>query len=190
MSATREEATPGVGPKRFATVDCDVHPHFRNGIASLEPYLSESWCRRLFGASHGEAWAKDLYASAFTLPKNDLYINPVGVIRRDAPAPTGKGLRQIRHPLLLSCSTNSTSSGAYSSRGTPRPRRSRGSRRCGCRRECDKRLALRGVARDGRTLPRLDRRSASGSFRRQRPRFIAPPSDRGSFRCSCLCSMC
>lgn len=91
MSATREEATPDVGPKRFATVDCDVHPHFRNGIASLEPYLSESWCRRLFGASHGEVWAKDLYASAFTLPKNDLYINPVGVIRRDTAGADGEG---------------------------------------------------------------------------------------------------
>jgi predicted TIM-barrel fold metal-dependent hydrolase len=84
MTTTRLETRHRDGRQRFATVDCDVHPHLRNGIASLAPYLSEAWRGRLFGASHGEAWAKDIYASEFTLPKNDLYINPVGVVRRDA----------------------------------------------------------------------------------------------------------
>jgi uncharacterized protein len=73
----------------LATVDCDVHPHLRDGLASLAPYMTEEWRRRLLGASHGQAWAKDMYASQFSLPKNDLYINPVGVVRRDATSDDG-----------------------------------------------------------------------------------------------------
>lgn len=75
-----EEAAP-IG---LRTVDCDVHPHFARGVASLEPYLDVAGRRRVLGAAYGQAWAAEAYASQFTLPKNDMYINPGGVMRRDA----------------------------------------------------------------------------------------------------------
>jgi predicted TIM-barrel fold metal-dependent hydrolase len=67
----------------LTTVDCDVHPHLSDGLKTLAPYLSKEWRRRLLGgASLG--WAKEVYASQLALPKNDMYINPVGSMRRDA----------------------------------------------------------------------------------------------------------
>jgi predicted TIM-barrel fold metal-dependent hydrolase len=70
---------PGLG-----TVDCDVHPHLKNGLQTLRPYLSRAWQRRLLGSASEHEWAKEVYASQFTLPKNDMYINPVGAMRRDS----------------------------------------------------------------------------------------------------------
>jgi len=84
MSATVPEQAGKPAKQTFSTIDCDVHPHLKDGIASLEPYLSSAWRRRLLGASNEESWAKDVYASKFSLPKNDLYINPVGAMRRDS----------------------------------------------------------------------------------------------------------
>src|SRR5262245_59294937 len=71
------------GRRAVATVDCDVHPHFRKGLDDLAPYLPDSWRRRL-SVGHSEGWAKDVYASHFSIPKNVLYVNTVGVMRRDA----------------------------------------------------------------------------------------------------------
>jgi predicted TIM-barrel fold metal-dependent hydrolase len=68
---------------RLKTIDCDVHPHLRSGLASLAPYLSTAWRRRLLGGVN-VGWAKEVYASQLSLPKNDMYINPVGSMRRDA----------------------------------------------------------------------------------------------------------
>ena len=87
MSATAPQRAEA--PPRPKTIDCDVHPHLRDGLKSLRPYLSSAWQRRLLGAAADQAWAKDVYASQFTLPKNDLYINPVGAMRRDAFAADG-----------------------------------------------------------------------------------------------------
>jgi uncharacterized protein len=70
------------------TVDCDVHPHLPDGLRSLEPYLSKAWRKRMFGGV-AEAWATEVYASQMTIPKNDVYINPVGSMRRDAFPPDG-----------------------------------------------------------------------------------------------------
>ncbi len=65
------------------TIDCDVHPHLHDGLKTLGPYLPKAWRRRLLGdVSLG--WAKEVYAVQLALPKNDLYINPVGAMRRDA----------------------------------------------------------------------------------------------------------
>jgi uncharacterized protein len=84
VGPTVPEETGQLAKPAFSTIDCDVHPHLKDGVASLESYLSAAWRRRLLGASHGQSWAKDVYASKFTLPKNDLYINPVGAMRRDS----------------------------------------------------------------------------------------------------------
>ncbi len=65
-------------------VDADVHPHFDRGLRTLEPYLGTTARRRVLGSAYGQAWAAESYASQFTLPKNDLYINPAGVMRRDS----------------------------------------------------------------------------------------------------------
>lgn len=67
----------------LAVIDCDIHPHFRNGLKDLEPFLSESWRKRM-GIGHAQAWAAQVYASEVSVPKNVLYPNPVGVMRRDA----------------------------------------------------------------------------------------------------------
>lgn len=64
-------------------VDCDVHPHLPDGLQTLAPYLSTAWRRRLLGGV-SLGWAKEVYASQLALPKNDMYINPVGSMRRDA----------------------------------------------------------------------------------------------------------
>ena len=64
----------------LTTIDCDVHPHLRDGLKTLGPYLSTEWRRRLLGGV-SLGWAKDVYASQLALPKNDMYINPVGSMR-------------------------------------------------------------------------------------------------------------
>lgn len=73
---------------KYSLVDCDVHPHFKSGIGDLMPFLPAGWRRRL-GVGQEQAWAKELYASRFSLPHNVMYINPVGALRRDTLAPDG-----------------------------------------------------------------------------------------------------
>jgi predicted TIM-barrel fold metal-dependent hydrolase len=65
------------------TIDCDVHPHLPDGLKSLADHLPQEWRRRLLGGA-SLSWAKEVYASQLALPKNDIYINPVGSMRRDA----------------------------------------------------------------------------------------------------------
>lgn len=66
------------------TIDCDVHPHLPKGLRTLGPYLPVEWRRRLLGGVSDTSWATEVYASQLSLPKNDMYINPVGSMRRDA----------------------------------------------------------------------------------------------------------
>lgn len=80
-TATAASAPEG-GKPAVTVVDCDVHPHFVDGMKDLEPYLSTAWRKRL-GMGHAEAWAREVYASEVSIPKNVLYTNPVGVMRRD-----------------------------------------------------------------------------------------------------------
>ncbi len=84
VSALQNAPVPSAEGIAFGTVDCDVHPHLKDGLRSLHPYLTDAWRRRLLGASSAPGKGMDVYASQFTLPKNDLYINPVGAMRRDA----------------------------------------------------------------------------------------------------------
>jgi predicted TIM-barrel fold metal-dependent hydrolase len=83
MTSTLPSAAPDERERRVLTVDCDVHPHMPHGLSDLVPYMPSDWQRRL-SVGHGHEWAKDVYASQFSIPKNVLYVNPVGVMRRDA----------------------------------------------------------------------------------------------------------
>lgn len=84
MTATAPDQTStDTAGVALRTVDCDVHPHLREGLKSLGPYLSKAWRRRVLGGV-SQGWAKEVYASQLSLPKNDIYINPVGSMRRDA----------------------------------------------------------------------------------------------------------
>lgn len=87
MATEAAPARPGRST-RYALVDCDVHPHLKSGLGDLMPYLPDGWRRRL-GVGQDEAWAKEIYASRFSLPHNVMYINPAGVVRRDALTPGG-----------------------------------------------------------------------------------------------------
>jgi uncharacterized protein len=82
-TAESADSTARDAGRAIGLVDCDVHPHLRDGLKSLRPYISKEWQRRLLGAAD-QARGMDIYASQFTLPKNDLYINPVGAMRRDS----------------------------------------------------------------------------------------------------------
>jgi predicted TIM-barrel fold metal-dependent hydrolase len=82
-TAAPHQASQDGASLALRTIDCDVHPHLKDGLKTLGPYLPKAWRRRLLGdVSLG--WAKEVYASQLSLPKNDIYINPVGSMRRDA----------------------------------------------------------------------------------------------------------
>jgi uncharacterized protein len=66
-------------------VDCDVHPSFRRGIEDLAPFLTAVWRRRLgLDAANGND-----YRDRVAIPRNLFYVNPAGVLRRDAIPPDG-----------------------------------------------------------------------------------------------------
>ncbi len=76
----------GEASRKISVVDSDVHPHFRRGLQDLKPYLSTAWQRGLRIGEEFE-WARDIYAAQFSIPKNVLYINTAGVLRRDSVPP-------------------------------------------------------------------------------------------------------
>lgn len=82
MALTAEAELVGPARQRPPVVDCDVHPHLAGGLSDLTPYMPTDWQRRV-QVGHAQSWAKDVYASQFSVPKNVLYVNPVGVMRRD-----------------------------------------------------------------------------------------------------------
>jgi predicted TIM-barrel fold metal-dependent hydrolase len=84
MEGTVARRARASSKRRLLTVDCDVHPHLRNGIKDLVDYMPQAWQKRLSAGHANSGWAKDVYASEFSIPKNVLYVNPVGVMRRDA----------------------------------------------------------------------------------------------------------
>ena len=72
----------------YDLVDCDVHPLMRRGMAELEPYLSAADKHRL---GIGEQWELSARSrrEPVSIPRNMLYVNPAGVLRRDAFSPEG-----------------------------------------------------------------------------------------------------
>src|SRR5262249_58766462 len=80
-TAPRQAAAPQ--ERKLLTVDCDIHPHLRNGLRDLLRYMPEAWRQRIGGGHASSAWAKEVYASECSVPKNVLYVDPVGGMRRD-----------------------------------------------------------------------------------------------------------
>jgi uncharacterized protein len=71
----------------YNLVDCDVHPHLADGLRDLKPYLSVAWQHRI---GIDDAQSKHPYRDEVSIPRNLLYINPAGVLRRDAIPPSGR----------------------------------------------------------------------------------------------------
>jgi uncharacterized protein len=68
-------------------VDCDVHPHLPGGLGDLAPYLSIASQHRLgIDAQAGPTGSR---REPVSIPRNQLYFNPAGVLRRDAFPPDG-----------------------------------------------------------------------------------------------------
>jgi uncharacterized protein len=90
MAEVRAPASSGREDREHAghLIDCDVHPHLRHGLQDLEPYLSLPWRRRL-GIGGDAPASTNPYADRVSIPRNLLYTNPAGVLRRDAVPPDG-----------------------------------------------------------------------------------------------------
>lgn len=74
----------GAPPNKVELVDCDVHPFIPNGVRALVPYLSNAWRKRIFGHA-GEAPPQGgLLGGQLAIPSNQIYVNPAGLMRRDA----------------------------------------------------------------------------------------------------------
>jgi uncharacterized protein len=80
---TTSSQTAGLG-----LIDSDVHPHFSRGMGEIAPYLSAAWRKKMHLAGQQAAWAKEVPASQYALPRNDTYLPTPGAMRRDAsPTP-------------------------------------------------------------------------------------------------------
>ena len=69
-------------------IDCDVHPHLRGGLDDLAAYMPVAWQRRI-GVGEASRRSRSRYADQVSIPRNLLYVNPAGVLRRDAVPPDG-----------------------------------------------------------------------------------------------------
>jgi predicted TIM-barrel fold metal-dependent hydrolase len=69
-------------------IDCDVHPHFRDGIRDLAPYADEPSRVRMGLAELPYAWAKGLPSGEVRIPVNP-FVNPGGTLRPDTVPPNG-----------------------------------------------------------------------------------------------------
>jgi predicted TIM-barrel fold metal-dependent hydrolase len=72
----------GSAEPRASIVDCDVHPALAGGLRDLLPYMAKPLRRRIDFALSSPS------GSDFGVPSNPLYMNPGGILRRDA-APGG-----------------------------------------------------------------------------------------------------
>ncbi|MDP9234654.1 MAG: amidohydrolase [Actinomycetota bacterium] len=72
----------------LSLIDCDVHPHLRRGMEDLAPYLSAALRHRI-GIGEQPARSRNSYRDPVSIPRNLLYFNPAGVLRRDAIPPDG-----------------------------------------------------------------------------------------------------
>ena len=72
----------------LSLVDCDVHPIIKGGLRDLRPFLSTAAQHRL-GLDGRRGLATSGQREAVSIPRNQLYVNPAGVLRGDAHAPDG-----------------------------------------------------------------------------------------------------
>jgi predicted TIM-barrel fold metal-dependent hydrolase len=84
--APRTSAPSDAHGNAHELVDCDVHPHLRRGLEDLTPYLTVPWQRRI-GIRAERTRSKTEHRDRVSIPRNLLYINPAGVLRRDANPP-------------------------------------------------------------------------------------------------------
>jgi predicted TIM-barrel fold metal-dependent hydrolase len=83
---TQQESDEPPEVAGYSLIDCDVHPHLKGGLADLSPYLSTA-ARHRIGIDDGHA--PSTYREPVSIPRNQLYFNPAGVLRRDAIPPDG-----------------------------------------------------------------------------------------------------
>jgi predicted TIM-barrel fold metal-dependent hydrolase len=81
-------ATASPDAPKISLVDCDVHPLMKGGMADLKPYLSTAGQHRL-GIGDTVELAAPSRREPVSVPRNMLYVNPAGVLRRDAYGPDG-----------------------------------------------------------------------------------------------------
>ena len=102
MATDVDEQEKAAVPVDLRIIDCDVHPHYRDGINDLLEYLPQEW-RRKVGGGPNKSWAKQLGVE-LALPQNSLYMNPNSIMRRDSiPAdgsPPASDPRQVIDQLL------------------------------------------------------------------------------------------
>ncbi len=79
---------PAAAAGGLSLVDCDVHPLMRRGMADLKPYLSTASRHRL-GLGDQRELSAPSNREPVSIPRNLLYVNPAGVLRRDAFPPDG-----------------------------------------------------------------------------------------------------
>jgi predicted TIM-barrel fold metal-dependent hydrolase len=91
-TATGSKEASAKPPTDFAFIDCDIHPHFRNGLNDLAPYMDEAWRQKLGISDLSDAkggWEDLVPAARYGLPRNEYWKPPGGVMRRDAAPPGG-----------------------------------------------------------------------------------------------------
>lgn len=76
-------ASPHGQTRGLSLVDCDVHPLMDRNLIELKPYLSTASRRRLGLGESRELSAPRSREQVF-IPRNTMYVNPAGAIRRDA----------------------------------------------------------------------------------------------------------
>lgn len=80
--------TSGHAANGLTLVDCDVHPHLAGGLPDLKPFLSVAGQRRM-GINDTSSSMANRRREPVSIPRNQLYLNPAGVLRRDAFPPDG-----------------------------------------------------------------------------------------------------
>lgn len=97
MSETLTAPEKSRAPKITGIIDADTHPMFKNGLADLIPYMSETWQKRL-GIGMSDDWAAGYATSSFHLPLDYLYINSAGGMRGDTARP---GMPPATDPVFM-----------------------------------------------------------------------------------------
>lgn len=89
MTTAATAAPAPESARAVSLVDCDVHPYVVGGLLALAPYMTATWRRRIFGDADPRPHDHSRLAGQLVLPSNQVYINPAGLLRRDAYTPSG-----------------------------------------------------------------------------------------------------